>query len=183
MSWSSDRDGFAEVVADLVVINQTLEERAVAAPLWRWRAGMWVRLDEGFGPIDWSQTGIVHTLDIHYSDEADGADFRLVAGASEWRWDTYDSDGNSRAPRPFEMPVPVLDHPSMRGMMLDMYRDGGSPDAYVRKVSKEKWSVFDTEWVFPDLPDGVWDPATGWPVHHGETEVEALVCALEDGMN
>jgi hypothetical protein len=181
MSWSSDKERFAEVVTDLMVINPTLEERVVVAPLWRWRAGMWVRLDGGVGPIDWSQTGIVHTLDIHYSDESDGANVRLVAGASEWRWDTYDSGGNSRTPRPFEMPVPALEHPSMRGMMLDMYRDGGAPDAYVRKVSKEKWSVFDTEWVFPDLPEGVWDPIAGWPVHHGSTEVEALVCALEDG--
>jgi hypothetical protein len=40
--------------------------------------------------------------------------------------------------------------------------------------------VFDTDWMI-DLPLGVHDLTAGWPVHHGETEEEALVVALEDG--
>tara|TARA_R110002096_G_scaffold420984_4_gene626405 strand:- start:371 stop:586 length:216 start_codon:yes stop_codon:yes gene_type:complete len=67
----------------------------------------------------------------------------------------------------------------MKGFMLDMFREGGCPGAYTRKVAEGRWSLFDTEWLFPNLPKGVWDPIAGWPAYHGETEEEALVCALE----
>ena len=177
MSWSSDIEKMAAIAKDLMRTEPTLEERAVVAPLWRWRAGMWVRLNDG--PLDWSQVGLVHTLNIHGSDEADGSDIHLVAGHREWRWKTYDEGGGPRTPHPWEMPTPVLQHPAMKGFMLDMFREGGCPGAYTRKVAEGRWSLFDTEWLFPNLPKGVWDPIAGWPAYHGETEEEALVCALE----